>query len=184
MTEPIRQRVPFSVSDSRAMLRRKGAGQDEGHGGNQRAVGAGAPGQVPPDLGPAAMPDGCPDLGPAGRACLGVLVRPCKEIRGRGGNFARAGPQCAVLRILSATGLLSWFEVHATAEGAVTGPGTQRSAVFLTTPSGSRPRGVPVIHGARSRVISEVSMSHGSAVVAGCGPHHGDGAAPAPGWLS
>jgi anti-sigma B factor antagonist len=59
-------------------------------------------------------------------ACLGVLVRHCKEIRGRGGSFALAGPRPAVRRILSVTGLLSWFEVHATVEDAVTGTGTQR----------------------------------------------------------
>jgi hypothetical protein len=35
MTEPIRRQVPFSVSDARAVLRRKGAGQDEGRGGNR-----------------------------------------------------------------------------------------------------------------------------------------------------
>jgi anti-sigma B factor antagonist len=67
-------------------------------------------------------------------ACLRVLVRHCKEIRGRGGSFGLAGPQCAVLRILAVTGLLSWFEVHDTVEDAVTGTGTQRSATFLATP--------------------------------------------------
>jgi len=44
-------------------------------------------------------------------ACLGVLVRHCEEIRARGGNFALAGPHGSVLRLLSVTGLLTWFEV-------------------------------------------------------------------------
>ena len=55
MTEPIRQRIPLSVSDARAVLRCKGTGQDEGHGGNRHAAHAGALGQVPRDPGPAAM---------------------------------------------------------------------------------------------------------------------------------
>jgi anti-sigma B factor antagonist len=59
--------------------------------------------------------------------CLGVLVRHCREIRGRGGSFALAGPQAAVRRVLSATGLLSWFEVHDTVEEAVAGAGARRS---------------------------------------------------------
>jgi len=42
MTEPIRQRIPLSVSDARAVLRCKGTGQDEGHGGNRHAAHAGA----------------------------------------------------------------------------------------------------------------------------------------------
>ena len=64
-------------------------------------------------------------------ACLGVLVRHCKEIRGRGGSFALAGPRPAVLRILSVTGLLSWFEVHATVEDAVTGTARSDQPSFL-----------------------------------------------------
>lgn len=44
-------------------------------------------------------------------ACLGVLVRHCKEIRERGGSFALAGPQGTARRLLSVTGLLTWFEV-------------------------------------------------------------------------
>jgi anti-sigma B factor antagonist len=55
------------------------------------------------------------------RICLGVLVRHGREIRGQGGSFALAGPQAAVLRVLSVTGLLSWFEVHGTVEEAVAG---------------------------------------------------------------
>jgi len=60
-------------------------------------------------------------------ACLSVLVRHCKEIRGQGGSFALAGPQAAVLRILAVTGLLTWFEVHDTVQEAAAGAGTQRS---------------------------------------------------------
>ena len=44
-------------------------------------------------------------------ACLGVLVRHCEEIRARRGSFALAGPHGSVLRLLSVTGLLTWFEV-------------------------------------------------------------------------
>ncbi len=56
-----------------------------------------------------------------GCACLGVLVGHGKRVRGRGGSFALAGPQPAVLRVLSATGLLTWFDVHDTVEAAITG---------------------------------------------------------------
>ena len=117
-------------------------------------------------------------------ACLGVLVSYCKEIRGGGGGFALAGPRPAVRRILSVTGLLSWFEVHDTVEEASTDAGTQRSATIQATPAVSRPCGVPLVPTARSRAISEVPMSQGSDVVAASGPSHGGGAVPAPGWLS
>jgi anti-sigma B factor antagonist len=117
-------------------------------------------------------------------ACLGVLVSYCKEIRGRGGGFALAGPRPAVRRILSVTGLLSWFEVHDTVEEASAGAGTQRSAIIQATSAVPRPCGVPLVPTARSRAISEVPMSQGSDVVAASGPSHGGGAVPAPGWLS
>jgi anti-anti-sigma factor len=117
-------------------------------------------------------------------ACLRVLAACRAEIQAAGGGFALAGPQGAVLRILAVTGLLSWFEVHDSVEDAVTGAGAQRSATFLATPSGSSPRGVLVIPGDRSRMISEVSMSLGSAVAADHGSRHGRGAVPALGWLS
>ena len=42
-------------------------------------------------------------------ACLNVLVKHCMETRARGGSFALAGPQGIVRRILSVTGLLTWF---------------------------------------------------------------------------
>jgi anti-sigma B factor antagonist len=67
-------------------------------------------------------------------ACLGVLVRHCKEIRRQGGSFALAGPQPGVRRILAVTGLLTWFEVHDTVEEAV-GIGTQRSPTFFAGPA-------------------------------------------------
>jgi anti-anti-sigma factor len=56
-----------------------------------------------------------------GCACLGVLVGHCNRVRGRGGSFALAGPQPAVLRVLSATRLLTWFDVYDTVEEAITG---------------------------------------------------------------
>ena len=117
-------------------------------------------------------------------ACLGVLVSCCKEIRGRGGGFALAGPRAAVRRILSVTGLLSWFEVHDTVEEASADAGTRRSAIIQATPAIPRPCGVPLVDTARSRAISEVPMSQGSDVVAASGPSHGGGAVLAPGWLS
>ena len=46
-------------------------------------------------------------------ACLDVLARHCVETRTRGGSFALAGPQGIVRRILSVTGLLTWFEYRA-----------------------------------------------------------------------
>jgi anti-sigma B factor antagonist len=115
-------------------------------------------------------------------ACLGVLVSYCKEIRGRGGSFALAGPRPAVRKILSVTGLLSWFEVHDTVEEA--SAGAQRSAIIEATPAVPRPCGVLLVPTARSRAISEVAMSQGSDVVAASGPSHGGGAVLAPEWLS
>jgi anti-sigma B factor antagonist len=58
-----------------------------------------------------------------GCACLGVLVGHGKRVRGRGGRFALAGPQPAVLRVLFATGLLTWFDVYDTVGAAITGAG-------------------------------------------------------------
>lgn len=116
-------------------------------------------------------------------ACLGVLVSYCKEIRGRGGSFALAGPRPAVRKILSVTGLLSWFEVHDTVEEASADAGAQRSAIIQATPAIPRPCGVPLVPTARSRAISEVAMSQGSDVVAASGPSHGGGAVLAPEWL-
>jgi anti-anti-sigma factor len=56
-------------------------------------------------------------------ACLGVLVRHCQQVRGRGGSFALAGAQDAVRRILSATGLPSWFEIYDTVAAAIVDAG-------------------------------------------------------------
>ncbi len=42
-------------------------------------------------------------------------------LRTRGGSFALAGPRAAVPRVLSAAGLLGWFEVHGTVDEAVAG---------------------------------------------------------------
>ncbi len=61
-----------------------------------------------------------------GCACLGVLVGHCKRVRRRGGSFTLAGPQPAVLRVLSATGLLTWFDVYDTVDEAITGAGQRR----------------------------------------------------------
>jgi len=60
--------------------------------------------------------------------CLGLLVRNCTQIRRQGGTFALAGPQVAVHRILSVTGLLSWFEVHDTVEEAIAGAAGRQPA--------------------------------------------------------
>jgi anti-anti-sigma factor len=70
-------------------------------------------------------------------ACLSVLVGHCKRVRGRGDRFALAGPQRAVLRVLSATGLLAWFEVYDTVEEAITGTGG-RSPVHLAVAAPGR----------------------------------------------
>lgn len=64
-----------------------------------------------------------------GCACLGVLVGHCKRVRGRAGSFALAGPQPAVIRVLSATRLLTWFDVHDTVDEAITGAGRRRRSV-------------------------------------------------------
>jgi anti-sigma B factor antagonist len=61
------------------------------------------------------------DLAFIDSVCLGVLVRHCRQSSGRGGSFALARPQAAVQLVLSATGLLSWFEVHDTLEEAIAG---------------------------------------------------------------
>jgi anti-sigma B factor antagonist len=44
-------------------------------------------------------------------ACLGVLTRQREQMQARGGSFALAGPHGSVLRLLSLTGLLTWFDV-------------------------------------------------------------------------
>jgi anti-sigma B factor antagonist len=64
-------------------------------------------------------------------ACLRVLVACCEEIRGRGGSIALTRPHGAVLRIFAVTGLLSWFEVHDSLEGAVTATGAQHQPRFF-----------------------------------------------------
>jgi anti-sigma B factor antagonist len=61
-----------------------------------------------------------------GCACLGVLVGHGKRVRDRGGSFAMAGPQPAVLRVLGATGLLTWFDVYDTVEAAIMGASLRR----------------------------------------------------------
>ena len=58
-------------------------------------------------------------------ACLTVLALHCADIRSAGASFALAGPHGAVHRILAVTGLLSWFDVHATVEEAVSSTGAQ-----------------------------------------------------------
>jgi len=52
---------------------------------------------------------------------LAVLVGQRKRTQGHGGSFALAAPQAAIRRLLSTTGLLSWFEVHDTVAEALTG---------------------------------------------------------------
>jgi anti-sigma B factor antagonist len=67
--------------------------------------------------------------------CLGVLVRHCSQIRGQGGSFALAGPQGAVRRVLSVTGLLSWFEVHDSVGEALVGAAAHRPSSPSLWPS-------------------------------------------------
>jgi anti-sigma B factor antagonist len=74
-------------------------------------------------------------------ACLGVLIRHAGDIRARGGTLALAGPQGAVLRILSATGLLGWFEVYDTIGQATTGGAGYQSLTFPAPPARSSPAG-------------------------------------------
>jgi anti-anti-sigma factor len=62
-------------------------------------------------------------------ACLGVLVQHALDIRARNGTVDLAGPEGAVRRILSVTGLLTRFEVHATV-GQAAGNCGYRSLVF------------------------------------------------------
>jgi anti-anti-sigma factor len=67
-------------------------------------------------------------------ACLGVLARHSRQIRARGGSFALAGPQGAVRRILSVTGLITWFEVHDTVGQAIAAG--HQSTAFPAAPAG------------------------------------------------
>jgi len=71
-------------------------------------------------------------------ACLGVLAGHAREVRVLGGTLALAGPQGTVLRLLSLTGLLAWFEVHDTAAQAAGGR-RRRSLTFPAAPA-HRPR--------------------------------------------
>lgn len=71
-------------------------------------------------------------------ACLSVLARHCKMVRGHGGSFALAAPQPAVHRILDVTGMLTWFEVHHTVEEAVAAVSTQRSRADHAAPGWRR----------------------------------------------
>jgi anti-sigma B factor antagonist len=52
-------------------------------------------------------------------ACLTVLVRYCQEVRARGGSFALAGAHDTVYRVLSVTGLLTWFDIYDTVAAAI-----------------------------------------------------------------
>jgi anti-anti-sigma factor len=61
-----------------------------------------------------------------------VLVGHAREMRARGGTLALAGPQGTVLRVVSLTGLLTWFEVHDTVGQAAAGG--HRLLTFLATP--------------------------------------------------
>jgi anti-sigma B factor antagonist len=71
-------------------------------------------------------------------ACLGVLIRHARETRARGGTLALAGPQGTVLRLLSVTGLLTWFEVAEATGQAAADRAAPRSRVF-PAPGGDPP---------------------------------------------
>jgi anti-anti-sigma factor len=91
-------------------------------------------------------------------ACLGVLVRYCKQIRHQGGSFALAGPQPAVRTVLAATGLLTWFEVHDTVKEAVADAGTQRSPEFPAYPAQPQIKHV-IIAGVRDPTTSVIGLA-------------------------
>jgi anti-sigma B factor antagonist len=76
-------------------------------------------------------------------ACLSVLALHDNETQAQGGSFALAGPQGAVRRILSVTGLLTWFEVHDTVGQAIAG-GHQP---LVLPPALDWPRSVPTGRG-------------------------------------
>jgi anti-sigma B factor antagonist len=70
---------------------------------------------------------------------LAVLVGYRKRTQGQGGSFALAAPQTAVRRLLSTTGLLSWFEVHDTVAQALAGAGEPAGSRSGGTLSGTGP---------------------------------------------
>jgi anti-sigma B factor antagonist len=71
-------------------------------------------------------------------ACLGVLIRYARETQARGGTLALAGPQGTVLRLLSLTGLLTWFEV-ADAIGPSAADGAAPRSLVFPAPGGQPP---------------------------------------------
>jgi anti-sigma B factor antagonist len=64
-------------------------------------------------------------------ACLSVLVGHAQAMQARGGMLALAGPRGTVLRLLSVTGLLTWFEVYDTVDQV---GGGRRSLTSTATP--------------------------------------------------
>jgi anti-anti-sigma factor len=78
-------------------------------------------------------------------ACLAVLVRLCQDIRSQGGSFALAGPHGAVHRILAVTGLLTWFDVHDTVDGAAVAVARGDRPVTPGIPSGRDAASLPFI---------------------------------------
>lgn len=97
---PARQQVPFSVRSARAVLRRVGVGQGEGHGVERPATSR----RVSPDLNTAAMRDRSSGLDAAGSFAspareLGLLglyvpqahLSEIRARRGRPSSLARAG---------------------------------------------------------------------------------------------
>ena len=138
MTGPIRQRVELRCTDERAVSR---------HGtvlslrGELDSYGACVLQARVSDIRRQARARCVADL--AGLAfsdpvCLGVLVRQCWQILGRGGSFGLAGSQGAVRRVLSVTRLLGWFEVHDTVEEARVGAAVRRSAGLEADPAQRR----------------------------------------------
>jgi anti-sigma B factor antagonist len=71
-------------------------------------------------------------------ACLSVLIRHAREARARCGTVALAGPQGTVLRILSVTTLLTWFEV-ADATGQAAADGAAPRSLVFPSPVGQPP---------------------------------------------
>jgi hypothetical protein len=171
MAMSISQQIPLPVCSERAVPRPEGARQGGGQGGDGFPAGGTASSRVPLDLwslrgeldqlGVSALQAHLSEQRGEGRlrlageltgldflcgSSLGVLAWHCQEVRGAGrkpcSGLDRSAPCSGIMALIS---LPIWFELDDPVGQAVTGTRAQRSAVFLATPSGSRPRGVPLV---------------------------------------